>query len=1083
MSIPSFAGNNDSIPSYGYSGKGDDLWKYNNNYSAIRISLYWAPDSASFESGTDVIQLGKTTDVSKTGPWYRVGEYTGYSIYWYMNKNNMHGTEFNSIESRNVPYVWVGKGEVCSDSGQDIVEKMPDVWTGTKVQWDNWFEGPIINGTKTYQNIPEIARLCGANITTEDFKNGINAERGFKSKPGVYKIFFEPVIYPIVDGIPMAITLRDLIRWEESFCRGDIFTSDGKDLINWITPVFVFTANSQFLIENEDAISMYGKNSMFYRKAYEDFGHPLFEENLSKVNTYSVIYNSQDINIRRQQRAEIKNQLNPLGGIIYNSMGTGVVTTEGVSEPDTVDDNPTNDSNTIEYASMSFDGFLKAAPRDNEPFDVTKSIPSGEAIYAQVIADSYLYRLSVRSVKGKVNTNVTVNHFDEEGNPKTTKVSVSRSYSYQEVTSFELYSIKEALIENRVLPDGKVYLSPSNLYKQPQIQTTPNENDKFSYHLSGYRSNRTISSQAVTPEEVYIAAQEAVPSPKAKSDKLIINGETIMDSQTGNILFVEPKKTERDVLYEPNLLIPESTSNGQYESTGSITYQKVYSYNPKNPDNLTFSLNNVNPVIIHTPICVDLKISSDDIYNQNPSPKNVSSLILGRPFTLNISNRGTHKNIKGYGSRDFTKYINNREVRFEFDVYLGSNRSGKYLKANTWHSLNNLNISNSTSEITFYTPAWVDVGTYNVEVKSIASNNADNCEKSEFKANLNPVNTIAFHPCEVEVSGRIYDLAITDIDDIGWELFFRENKGSSTSTGKVFYTGPKDINGNINDKRKYFMPVTPGKNDVNAYQNRAVKLGYAFKFEIKTIGNFYNKDDFLRINPTFVFVDKEGQNRTEVDLYYSIPEKPLIKVGSPQDTLITPIKLNFEYRGINIAKFKNTSGAIYRLCGGIEGFTPDKWTNSFVKLSQGGVPTYKYTEILLSEPLRTFIGPTNNIPAQVNIDKAFASAQKWYGEYGLPNDCLIVPKGTDLSKERNLTRSSPLFLKEGYLIVNFADISVIQNSNFDNPILQYTGKTGDGWLLEGYDTSQGGGQLVKGDVLAYYANMRSTEDYIGTGTH
>lgn len=94
-----------------------------------------------------------------------------------------------------------------------------------------------------------------------------------------------------------------------------------------------------------------------------------------------------------------------------------------------------------------------------------------------------------------------------------------------------------------------------------------------------------------------------------------------------------------------------------------------------------------------------------------------------------------------------------------------------------------------------------------------------------------------------------------------------------------------------------------------------------------------------------------------------------------------------------------------------------------------------------------------------------------------------MPKGTDLSRERNLTKNSPVFLKDGYLLVNFKDISVISNNDFDNPSLQYEGETGDGWVLEGYNINQGGWQLLKGDVLAYYADMRATDDYIGTGTH
>jgi hypothetical protein len=94
-----------------------------------------------------------------------------------------------------------------------------------------------------------------------------------------------------------------------------------------------------------------------------------------------------------------------------------------------------------------------------------------------------------------------------------------------------------------------------------------------------------------------------------------------------------------------------------------------------------------------------------------------------------------------------------------------------------------------------------------------------------------------------------------------------------------------------------------------------------------------------------------------------------------------------------------------------------------------------------------------------------------------------VPKGTDLSKERNITRKNPIFLKDGYVLVNFKDIAIINGEDFDNPSLMYTGKTGDGWALEGYDTNQGGWQLVTGDILAYYANRRATDDYMGAGTH
>ncbi|NLB77515.1 MAG: hypothetical protein GX796_01330, partial [Clostridiaceae bacterium] len=344
----SFAGNNDSLPSYGYSGKGDDKWKYNILYSGMRISIYWAPDNKAFVLGDGVIQLGNTTDVSKTGPWYKVNMYTRFSIYWYMNQSNIvYSSEYNPTLSVNEPYTWVGYGD--GPEIKSIVNKMPDVWTGTKPQWDNWFEGPIdpLTKEKGYENIPDIARLCGANISAEQFRKGDLDIFGNK-KSGVYKIFFEPITYPIVDGVCMAMTLRDLIRWEEAFGLNAISTSDGKDLIDWITPVFVYTANSQFLIENEAVISMYGKNASGYTKAFDDTEYPLFQSNISKAGTYKVIYDSPDLDTRRAQRARIKDQLNPLGGMIYNSMGVGVITPQTEADFDIIYDSKIVTDQTVE---------------------------------------------------------------------------------------------------------------------------------------------------------------------------------------------------------------------------------------------------------------------------------------------------------------------------------------------------------------------------------------------------------------------------------------------------------------------------------------------------------------------------------------------------------------------------------------------------------------------------------------------------------------------------------------------------------------------------------------------------------------
>jgi len=736
---------------------------------------------------------------------------------------------------------------------------------------------------------------------------------------------------------------------------------------------------------------------------------------------------------------------------------------------------------SVGHSVINENAFIQADPRDSEAFDVTKGIPAGEAVYAQIISESFLYSLKTNTVSGYATTKVTVNHKDEEGNPKTSEIYVSRPYSYIEITSFELYEIESATVENEALPGKKVILTPKGGYTTPSFEVTHDPNDRYSYHVQRC-SDKTINSDAVTEEEVKAAAEAVVDSPSVINDKLIINGKVILDPYSGLASDRTPPKTSRDVLYTSNIIIPDQTKNRTYDSSGEITYKKVYSYNPENPEILTFEIDNINPIAVHTPVCVNISISSDDIHNQKINPSNTASaLILDRTFTVDFINSGSHRNIKGYENRDFTKYIKDREIRLSFDAYLGTDMTGTYLKANTWYSLSSLGISNTTTRIIFYTPVWVDEGLYNIEARSIARN--DTSKKSENRANLNPSNTAAIARGAVEVSGRIYDFAITDIEDISWEPFFRKSSNSHERTGKIFYTGPRNINGEPDSARKYIMPVMPGKNDMKGYQQKAVKLGYTVKFEIKTVGNYYDNLDFVQIRPTFAFVDREGKNRQEVDLYYSTPKNPLIKIGSFEDTETQKIRLDFKYRGIDLSEFINTAEAIYRLRGGVGTYTLEKWKEAFPKVSQNGVVISKYTKLLLSEPIRSFIGPVQGVPGNVNRYKAFASVQKWYGEYHLPADLLVVPKGTDLSKERNLTRNSPVFLKDGYVIVNFKDITVINDDDFDNPSLGYTGKTGDGWALEGYDLSQGGWQLVTGDVIVYYADKSASDDYIGTGTH
>ena len=173
-----FAGNNDTLPSNPSTGKASSDWKYAKDWEGVRISLYWAPSEQDFINGTELVrQLGKTRDFTKTGPRYKIDEYTTYSIYRYMNGDNEgKGEKYNSELDKFNKYYYIGKED------SNIVANMPPVWNGKKVDWDNWIEG------NNYKNIEEISRLLGQKVTAEDFIRGNLNVEGYKAK-GLYKIF------------------------------------------------------------------------------------------------------------------------------------------------------------------------------------------------------------------------------------------------------------------------------------------------------------------------------------------------------------------------------------------------------------------------------------------------------------------------------------------------------------------------------------------------------------------------------------------------------------------------------------------------------------------------------------------------------------------------------------------------------------------------------------------------------------------------------------------------------------------------------------------------------------------------------
>ncbi|WP_339298002.1 DUF5704 domain-containing protein [Paenibacillus sp. FSL R5-0623] len=705
--------------------------------------------------------------------------------------------------------------------------------------------------------------------------------------------------------------------------------------------------------------------------------------------------------------------------------------------------------------------------------------------------------------------------------------SFDRNYSYWKINNVELYSIEQAKMENYALPDGsRITLWPQG-YTPPdlemeheedvEIHVMPQETGEISY------VPEVLASDGYEPPEVPDdtellkgMAEGQTGPPDVKNDALdftwegsttnVMDGSTVVENGPDPTQIPAPtkigsyKNTGEQVLYEDQLLIPRTLLNkADTDSTGEIQYA-LHPTTLGGSGGKTFPVDPINTVTVHTPVVNYSLVSDDQPHNQKTVPNmNRSALILERPFTVRIPTSGQHLDAgsyPGYGDRDYAKYYRIKQVRFPFDVY-SANRSQFYPR-NTW-----IDVQVPVLDTTFYLPVWVDEGDYQVEFRNIAEN-APTHFSSEPEIDAQPdANTdLYYHAASdevsVEVIGRLYDFEITDIADYNWELVFRRFKNSLAPTWISYWTGTQDIDGDKRgNKPQFTVPIRPGSHPLQGYQNVAVKTGYHFKFDFKTKGNMFGPRDGIRLTPTFDFVSKDGSERVPVDLYYSTNQRNFIRIGSTEDQVKRFVILNDRLRQVPSEQLRDTATYKYNRYGEIhpgmmsERAYQEYYRDKFTKMK---TPVGGYSLLLMPEQLRTFIGPKTNIPTTASADvlRANAAIQQWYGEYSLPAEPYVVQAGTNLAEygrtHGGLDAKSPIFLKDGYIVVNF-NFESIREGNLAAPHLQYIhAPLMNQWLLEGFqreveDSYGNSFTLRDGDVVFYHADRSSRDDFSAQVPH
>lgn len=764
------------------------------------------------------------------------------------------------------------------------------------------------------------------------------------------------------------------------------------------------------------------------------------------------------------------------------------------------------------------------------------------------------YQIPVEKTYTLVWSNALGTQTNTEEYTQRSTVTINRAYGYWEITQLDYYTINSATVSNYSLPDGTVTITAKDR-ENPIPTLSYNHSSTLTDHvitpiqvtqgvrLTGGVINGGRSKPSYPNDDLTYEVNNLIDKVSVKNDYLSFNGNVVisnalMQYDTGSInasgIYQTTEMCNENVLYKNDYIIDAVKLNGTYNSNGSIYYRNVASVNSNYYGLISYPIAGLNTVTIHTPVlCNPIVTADNDKYVQLINPTNdCTQLVLDQDATLNdftvyISNWGSHSYKQGYYTRDFSynlhgggdaSYIQTKngvlrnEVKFPFDVYMYKADGTKtYVAKNTW-------IVIGRSTVKFHLPMWVDEGVHTVDCRTVAVNCDDSSiGKTEYFRNASLINYVATNTFKIEVSGRIYGMNLYDLTDYPiWEEVFRENQSlqlkindprtyesgvNKNNYSKNFIynytTGTKDQYGNSTDRlSKYTFPLVNGSHPF--YKNVGVlKKGYAVRFSLDTIGNLYSDACKVVIKPSFWFVDRKGQNRTQVDLYYSEDiagkSRKLVKVGSSLDLInLKQIRTGDVYLGIPKAELKNTAS--------LKNTTYKKFVSQVEAM-------YSFGNIKLNHAFRTFVNQTysksifNSSNAAAISAKGITSAdtdirkQRWYGEYYIPGTAMAVKSGYDVydyADKYGVNMRESFWLTDGYIIVNYDIYTVDQNGNQRLSYTNANNYLNNGnccmWVMEGYqlqktDHKDTTFSFKIGDVIMYDAEKKVNDDYVVGGTH
>lgn len=590
------------------------------------------------------------------------------------------------------------------------------------------------------------------------------------------------------------------------------------------------------------------------------------------------------------------------------------------------------------------------------------------------------------------------------------------------------------------------------------------------------------------------------------------------------------------------------------------------------------------PIKVHTPVIAPIVITDNYGLDQTIPDNQLIDVDENAQYQLKLDSWYMVKwrqdlwvsaiwgDIPGYGDSGinpskYDEYVLMKQIKFPFDVYY----NGEFVEAGNWIIVEepndylqewndnidyiNYESKNHWTMTPIYIPSYSQEGSGTIEARVYADNTYGRYDGShdsmmEVEMNTDQKNYVATYSVKDQLSGHIYGFSVVGVDDTDMYNYIDLDKNlhdrieyplASVKEEKVAgklnrhntagYRFLKD--GSITeDVADYnLLPLRDGSNETAGLHmgDGRLWMGTGFSFNLKTIANLWNDNDYIEIRPTFKIYSPDGslkytytpdgtlqRDKDFVILYEDTLDGNKLKIfGGPEDNTIKTCFMGYRLFDESYYTEEDTytdNGTTTRY-GDWVNYTLERWnkthgltgTNAKTEydMMEKGYQCYTNSSIILDKNLRMLSGEyeqlyKNRRRTDSNLVTYFDwnsdgvnegsyssdevirfrdSMQSWYGYYCMPGILYIYDGSWDELKQKDSFSLADDFLHEdeiGDIIINF-DIIAYKDGKAH---LQYGGIMNGGrvWEIEGYDRKD---KYDWGDVVTYDSQHRWADKKTG----